>query len=233
MEPTITDRTNKGRKHLHTLHCVHLLARETSRKRIILIWPCKIAFLFRLFDNKASSASLDTAVMLETEETVEAETSSEKTGKRESLLPAEDRIVVEKLKYDVLCGICCEIISHPRQCLSGHAYCGDCVAKCIAKEMSCPSCRRTLTEETVARNLMLEEYIKEFLVHCQYHYEYPDEEDPEAIVDEAGCPEEIPLLTKLMLSTRSVSSLGRNTKIFANFALVFADIVMLVIRIVA
>jgi len=150
--------------------------------------------LFRLFDNKASSASVSVSEVLTEPKEEMASPTKEKTSKRESLLPAEDRIVFEKLKYDVLCGVCCEIISHPRQCLSGHAYCGDCVAKCIAAEMPCPSCRRPLTEETVARNLILEEYINEFLVHCQYHYECPDEENPQVIEDKTGggCPEEVP-----------------------------------------
>ena len=110
---------------------------------------------------------------------------------KEDLLPVEDRIITEKLKYDVLCGICCMVLTHPRQCLSGHVYCGDCLAKCIGKGMPCPSCRRDMTEESVARNLFLEEYCKEFLVYCQYHYECPDV-DKDIMVAEDGCPEEVP-----------------------------------------
>lgn len=110
--------------------------------------------------------------------------------KRESLIAPEDRIVTEALKYEVLCGICCDILQHPRQCLSGHVYCGNCIATCIIKGIPCPSCRRTLTEESVARNLFLEEYCKEIPVYCQYHYHYPDENDS-IIPDAGGCPEKI------------------------------------------
>lgn len=112
--------------------------------------------------------------------------------KRESLIAPEDRIVTEALKYEVLCGICCDILEHPRQCLSGHVYCGNCITTCIIKGMPCPTCRRTLTEETVARNLFLEEYCKEIPIHCQYHYFYPDDSGEIKPDEENGCPDKIP-----------------------------------------
>merc|ERR1711963_193718 len=115
--------------------------------------------------------------------------------KSAQVLAVEERIVdAEKLRHEVLCGICCMLLSHPKQCLSGHVYCGDCVQKCIIKGMPCPACRRLMTEETVARNLFLEEYCSSLLIHCQYHYQrdFEEKEEPSAEPDEEGCPAQIP-----------------------------------------
>ena len=157
---------------------------------IFFFFPFIIDLFFRLFETK-SSTPLVIEEIVEEPVSKNIQSESKMQVKKEHLLPVEDRIITEKLKYDVLCGICCMILTHPRQCLSGHVYCGDCLAKCIGKGMPCPVCRRDMTEESVARNLFLEEYCKEFLVHCQYYYECPETENPILVIADDGCPEEI------------------------------------------
>ena len=154
----------------------------------ILLLPT-IEFIYRFLESKSQPFVMEVPALVPVQKRKEEEVP------KPQILPVEDRIVGEKLKHDVLCGICCLVLTHPRQCLSGHVYCGDCVAKCIVKAMDCPICRREMSEETVARNLYLEEYCKLIPVHCQYHYEGSCDElgEPSNKRAEDGCPEEVAL----------------------------------------
>ncbi len=68
---------------------------------------------------------------------------------------------------DFLCGICFEVLKSPHQCKNGHNFCHSCVLSALRTNQECPTCKVSLTSESLCVNLSIRNLINEMLVMCQ------------------------------------------------------------------
>jgi len=67
------------------------------------------------------------------------------------------------------CDICLELLDDPRQCLEGHLFCLECVTRWLnhhPDNQSCPTCRTPISQEGLARNLVVANMIRQLEVKC-------------------------------------------------------------------
>lgn len=110
----------------------------------------------------------------------------------ETVPPLEVRIVDQDSSKDLQCGICLQILGNPKQCKNGHMFCSPCITAHLSKKEECPTCRCTLRESELARNLFVERHLRNLKIFCKYRYRLttlPKSTNPDWIEDENGCVE--------------------------------------------
>eukprot|EP01116_Phalansterium_solitarium_P003360 TRINITY_DN14178_c0_g1_i1.p1 TRINITY_DN14178_c0_g1~~TRINITY_DN14178_c0_g1_i1.p1 ORF type:complete len:464 (-),score=143.66 TRINITY_DN14178_c0_g1_i1:534-1814(-) len=122
---------------------------------------------------------------------MESAVDSESAGQVQ--IPLETLIVEKDLSKELICGICLQILTSPKQCKNGHLFCQSCILMHIEKTPECPSCRCELKEATLARSLFVERHLRTLKLHCKFHFSW-DEERREFIADpDSGCNEVLTL----------------------------------------
>jgi len=108
-------------------------------------------------------------------------------------IPLEVLIVDQENVRELLCCICLQILTNPRQCKNGHLFCQVCIMQYVQKRPECPQCREFLNESNMARSLFLEKQLTKMKVYCKYHVCRDEETKDNFIVDKNGCNKIFPL----------------------------------------
>ena len=75
-----------------------------------------------------------------------------------------ESMCVEEIDEQFLCGICTGVLVEPKQCKSGHVFCGKCIDQWLLQSSKCPICRTTLKKEELSHNRALENMVGRLLV---------------------------------------------------------------------
>lgn len=76
-------------------------------------------------------------------------------------------LFVNELDDTYHCSICRDILNDPVQCRSGHLFCRNCIKQWLAKHPNCPTCRESLSVNTLSDSLAIKSQINSKVVHCK------------------------------------------------------------------
>lgn len=111
-------------------------------------------------------------------------------------LCVESLIINQDEVKELQCGICLQLLNKPRQCTNGHLFCFVCILQAMEKNMSCPTCRVSMTHDTLARSIFVEKYILNLKMRCKYYFTY-DDASRQWVEDPEGCKQVITLENRL------------------------------------
>ena len=76
-------------------------------------------------------------------------------------------IVVSKRFH---CPICFLVLKDPVMCKNEHYYCSSCIKKYLENSLFCPTCRESLTVDTLKpASRIVKDYLSELNIHCDFH----------------------------------------------------------------
>ena len=68
------------------------------------------------------------------------------------------------------CPICFLVLKDPVMCKNEHYYCSSCIKKYLENSSFCPTCRESLTVDTLKpASRIVKDYISELNIHCDFH----------------------------------------------------------------
>ncbi|MCQ2817885.1 MAG: hypothetical protein MJ252_11530 [archaeon] len=80
----------------------------------------------------------------------------------------EDRNFInpDNISYNLQCSICSDVFNNPIRLDCGHTYCYACIEDWMKRSTICPSCRTTIVESEMSRDLLAFNMIEELEVTC-------------------------------------------------------------------
>lgn len=85
-------------------------------------------------------------------------------------------LFIDDVDEEYSCAICRNIPLHATQCRQGHLFCRDCINTWLVERENCPTCRETLTKETISVARSVDKIIAKSRVRCSHHGEKSSEQ---------------------------------------------------------
>jgi hypothetical protein len=73
---------------------------------------------------------------------------------------------VTKPSDSFMCPICSQVLRDPKQCINGHCFCSECIQNALKCSSECPTCKVSLSLETLGHNSVGLSAIVEMITFC-------------------------------------------------------------------